>query len=267
MRMYADANLPEARAGKWAARYEQRNSGRDDIWRGRLSPAEIRRSRQGYYGSISFVDEQIGRILEALEKRGWLDETLIVFTSDHGDMTGDQNLWRKSYAYEPSAHIPMLMRWPSGLISAARGQNLPQPVELRDLLPTFMEAASAPLNREIDRRSLLSLVRNSGAGWREYIDLEHNITYSPENHWNALTDGRLKYIFHARDGEEQLFDLESDPHELQDLASDPRYEPKLRIWRQRLIDHFSERGEPFLKNGKLALRPEGLMLSPNFPKV
>ena len=159
------------------------------------------------------------------------------------------------------------MRWPSGLISAARGQNLPQPVELRDLLPTFMEAASAPLNREIDGRSLLSLVRNSGAGWREYIDLEHNITYSPENHWNALTDGRLKYIFHARDGEEQLFDLESDPHELQDLAADPRYEPKLRIWRQRLIDHFSERGEPFLKNGKLALRPGGLMLSPNFPKV
>lgn len=267
MRMYADANLSEARAGKWAARYEQRNSGRDDIWRGRLSPAEIRRSRQGYYGSISFVDEQIGRILEALEKRAWLDETLIVFTSDHGDMTGDQNLWRKSYAYEPSAHIPMLMRWPSGLISAARGQNLPQPVELRDLLPTFMEAASAPLNREIDGRSLLSLVRNSGAGWREYIDLEHNITYSPENHWNALTDGRLKYIFHARDGEEQLFDLERDPHELQDLASDPRHEPKLRLWRQRLIDHFSERGEPFLKNGKLALRPKGLMLSPNFPKA
>src|SRR5438128_724782 len=74
MRMYADAELPAARAGKWAARYEQRNSSRDDIWRGRLSPAEIRRSRQGYYGSISFVDEQIGRILETLEKRGWLEE-------------------------------------------------------------------------------------------------------------------------------------------------------------------------------------------------
>jgi len=76
----------------------------------------------------------------------------------------------------------------------------------------------------------------------------------------------LKYIFHARDGEEQLFDLEHDPHELQDLAGEPQYEPKLRLWRQRLIDHFSERGEPFLKNGKLGLRPEGLMLSPNFPK-
>jgi arylsulfatase A-like enzyme len=266
MHMYADANLPAAHAGKWAARYEERNSARDDIWRGKLTSAEIRRSRQGYYGSISFVDEQVGRILEALEQRGWMDETLIVFTSDHGDMTGDQNLWRKSYAYEPSAHIPMLMRWPSGLLSAARGQTLAQPVELRDLLPTFMEAASAPLNHPIDGRSLLSLVQNSGAGWRDYIDLEHNITYSPENHWNGLTDGRSKYIFHARDGEEQLFDLDRDPHELQDLAGDPQHEATLRLWRQRLIGHFAERGEPFLKGGKLGLRPEGLMLSPHFPK-
>ena len=81
------------------------------------------------------MDEQIGRILEALEKRGWLDETLILFTSDHGDMTGDQNLWRKSYAYEPSAHIPMMMRWPTGLVSARRGSVMSQPVELRDVLP------------------------------------------------------------------------------------------------------------------------------------
>ncbi len=267
MRMYADAELPSARAGKWAARYEQRNSARDDIWRGKLGGAEIRRSRQGYYGSISFVDEQIGRILESLEKRGWLDETLIVFTSDHGDMSGDQNLWRKSYAYEPSAHIPMMMRWPSGLLSAARGQTVAQPVELRDVLPTFMEAASAPVNREIDGRSLLSLVRNGGAGWREYIDLEHNICYSPENHWNALTDGRTKYIFHARDGEEQLFDLQRDPCELEDLAGDPHREADLRSWRQRLIQHFGERGEPFLKNGKLGLRPQGMMTSPLFPKA
>jgi arylsulfatase len=267
MRHYAEADLPPARTGKWAARYEQRNSGRDDIWRGKLSPGEIRRSRQGYYGSISHVDEQVGRILESLEKRGWLDETLIVFTSDHGDMTGDHNLWRKSYAYEPSAHIPMMMRWPTGLVSAQRGQTLAQPVELRDILPTLLEAASAPLNRQIDGRSLLSLVRNAGPGWREFIDLEHNICYSPENHWNALTDGRSKYIFHARDGEEQLFDLQRDPYELQDLAGDPHQEANLRSWRQRLVAHFAERGEPFLKSGRLGLRPEGMMTSPQFPKA
>jgi arylsulfatase len=266
MKQYADANLPVARIGKWAARYEQRNSDRDDIWRGKLSDGEIRGSRQGYYGSVGFVDEQIGRIFEALEQSGKLDETLIVFTSDHGDMTGDQNLWRKSYAYEPSAHIPMLMRWPTGLLSSERGRTFSQPVELRDILPTFMEAAGTPVNREVDGRSLLSLVRSSGAGWREFIDLEHNICYSPENHWNALTDARWKYIFHARDGEEQLFNLQRDPHELDDLAGDPKHETTLRLWRGRLVEHFAERGDPFCKGGKLRLRPEGMMTSPLFPK-
>jgi len=84
MRQYAEADLPAARVGKWAARYEKRNSDRDDIWRGKLPESEIRRSRQGYYGSVGFVDEQVGRIFEALEQAGRLDETLIVFTSDHG---------------------------------------------------------------------------------------------------------------------------------------------------------------------------------------
>ena len=142
---------------------------------------------------------------------------------------------------------------------------MPQPVELRDVLPTFLDAAGSEARRPIDGRSLLTLVRNDGRGWREYIDLEHNICYSPSNHWNALTDGKWKYIFHAPDGEEQLFHLENDPHELHDLAGDTSHESQLRLWRGRLIDHFAERGEPFLKNGKLGLRPEGMPHSPNFP--
>ena len=266
MKMYEEADLPAARVGKWAARYAERNSDRADIWHGALSSGEVRNARQGYYGSVSHVDEQVGRILEALEKRGWLEETLVLFTSDHGDMTGDQNLWRKSYAYEPSARVPMLVRWPAGLASARRGQVFDQPVELRDVLPTFLDAAGADAGRKLDGASLLALIRNNGAGWREFIDLEHNICYSPENHWNALTDGRMKYIFHARDGEEQLFDLSRDPHELNDLAGDARHEAELRSWRGRMIEHFAERGEPFLRNGKLGLRPESQMTSPHFPK-
>lgn len=266
MKMYEDAALPEAKAGKWAAKYAPRSGQGTDIWHGQLSPEEIRRSRQGYYGSVSHVDEQIGRILEALEKRGWLDETLILFTSDHGDMTGDQNLWRKSYAYEPSAGIPMLMRWPAGLIGAQRRKAMTQPVELRDVLPTFLEAAGAESSRPIDGRSLLSLVRTGGAGWREYIDLEHDICYSPANHWNALTDGHWKYIFHALDGEQQLFNLDKDPHELEDLAGDAAFAGELLRWRGRLVAHLSERGEPFVKNGQLGLRPKGMFNGPNFPR-
>jgi arylsulfatase A-like enzyme len=138
-------------------------------------------------------------------------------------------------------------------------------VELRDVLPTFLEAAGASTSRPLDGRSLLSLLRREGSGWREWIDLEHNICYSDENHWNALTDSHWKYIFHARDGEEQLFHLDQDPHELTDLAGDPRLESTLRSWRARMMDHLSERGDEFVRNGRLTLRPRGMMTSPNFP--
>ena len=262
---YADADLPKAYVGKWAERYRKRSGSSSSIWHGDLGPEQVRDSRRGYYGSISFVDEQIGRILETLEQRGWLDQTLIIYFADHGEMTGDHYMWRKTYAYEPSARIPMVMRWPTGLVSAPRGQVLSQPTEIRDVLPTFLDAASTSAPIELDGGSLLSLVREKTSGWRQYIDLEHDTCYGSENHWSGLTDGRYKYIFYARDGEEQLFDLKNDPHELNDLGSNPASQSQVRLWRNRLIEHLAERGEEYVKNGKLALRPQRHLYSPNYP--
>lgn len=264
---YENADLPKAHVGTWAQRYAPRSSPGYEIWHGDLGAEQVRSSRQGYYGSVSHVDEQIGRVMEALGKRGWLEETLILFVADHGEMTGDHNLWRKSYAYEPSARIPMLLRWPKGLITADRNVVRAQPVEIRDILPTFLDAGQAPrLEAKIDGQSLLDQLRSDFI-WRAHIDLEHDLCYSPLNHWNALTDGRMKYIFHARDGEEQLFDLRQDPHELKNLASETAYSTELAQWRERLITHLSIRGERFVKNGKLALRPESYLYSPNYPQA
>lgn len=262
---YGEADLPEASVGEWAAKNAPRNSDRDDIWRGDLGKAQVRESRRGYYASVEFVDEQVGRILEALERRGWLENTLIVFTSDHGDMTGDHHLWRKSYPYEASARIPMAMRWPEGLVSASRGQVRSETVELRDLLPTFLDAAGAPTSRPLDGASLLGLVRGNAPAWREYLDLEHGVCYSPENNWTGLTDGRMKYIFHAYHGNEQLFDLSADPHELHDLSSNPQQEASLRAWRERMVRHLEIRGDAWVKGGKLQIRRQPIPRSPNFP--
>ena len=265
--MYKDADIPRASVGKWAERHAMRGQKPGhSTWRGDLGTDQVRRSRQGYYGSVSFIDEQIGRILEALEQRGWLENTLILFTADHGDMTGDHHLWRKTYAYEASARIPMLIRWPKGFLSAKRGQVLTQPVELRDVLPTVLDAAGArPDPKRFDGRSMLDLVRGNTDGWRDYIDLEHDTCYSPENHWTALTDGHYKYIFHARDGEQQLFDLHTDPGERHDLASEPAHQAKVKLWRSRMIEHLAERGAPFVVGGELGLRPERMLYSPHHP--
>jgi arylsulfatase len=267
MRHYADSPLPKAVHGAWSEKYRPRSGPGYTIWHGDLGADQVRRSREGYYGQVTFVDEQVGHILEELDARGWLEETLIFYCADHGDMLGDHYMWRKVQPYEPSARIPMLMRWPKGLVSAERGQVLAETTELRDLLPTFLNAASTPAPENLDGRSLLSLVDGKAGEWRSYIDLEHDICYSPLVHWNALTDGHSKYIFHAYDGSEQLFDLDHDPHELQDLASDPARQNQLRLWRGRMVEHLAERGDPWVKNGKLMVRRNGMPISPNYPRA
>ena len=126
------------------------------------------------------------------------------------------------------------------------------------MLPTFLDAAGAPEPKGIDGRSLLA----RGGDWREWIDLEHDVCYSPENHWNALTDGKRKYIFHARTGSEQYFDLEKDPHELHDLAGSP----EIARWRDRLVKHLAVRGREWVLDGKLMARPQSQLYSPNYPR-
>ncbi len=267
MREFEDADIPVAATGRWAERFRPRSSDRPSLWHGDLGADQVRHSRQGYYGSIRFIDDQIGRILEALGRRGFYENTLIVFVSDHGDMLGDHHHWRKCYAFEASARIPMLVRWPEGLVAAERGQVRDEPCELRDVMPTILAAAGIAPPESVDGRSLLDPVAGKGGPWREFVDLEHNICYSPDNNWSALTDGRWKYIYRALDGQQQLFDLRADPGETRDLGGEPSSEGELRRWRGRLVRHFEKRGAPYLKGGNLAPRPEGNLYSPLFPSA
>jgi arylsulfatase A-like enzyme len=160
----------------------------------------------------------------------------------------------------------MLLRWPRAMgMDRQRDKTLPQPVELRDILPTFLDAAGAPIPNHLDGRSMLDLVRGNTKDWRPFIDLEHSMCYN-QDHWTALTDGKFKYIYYAFDGREELFDLVNDPGELHDLSSDPASKSTLRRWRQNMIEHFSERGEQFVSAGKLTIRKDRLLYSPHFPK-
>jgi len=266
LRQYRDASIPAAVKGDWCGRYSRRSDASNELWHGELSAETVRSSRQGYYGVVTQVDDQIGRILDALQRKRMLDDTLIVMISDHGDMLGDHNLWRKSYAYESSARIPFVVRPPRGFVAGFRGgQTLNHPVEIRDVLPTLLDAAGAAIPDGMDGRSVLELLRNQKPDWREYIDLEHDVCYSPANHWNALTDGLRKYIFHAPTGEEQFFDLAQDPQETRNLSSDAARSPELRRWRARMVQHLAERGEPWVVQGRLGLRPEAQRFSPHYP--
>ncbi len=271
MDAYREDDMPAPHVGDWAGRFAgHEDPPRPGLWRGDLGVAQAKASRRGYYGSVSFIDEQVGRIFTALERRGFWENTLVIFFTDHGDMLGDHHHWRKSYAYEGSAHIPMLLKWPASVRARLpRGSAVSAPVELRDVLPTFLDVAGAPRPKNLDGghldgKSLLDLVRGNGSDWRELIDLEHSVCYHADNHWNALTDGRLKYVFHARSGAEQLFDLENDPTEAHDLAKEKKHD--LAAWRDRLVGHLSERGGEFVAHGKLVSPRKNRVYSPFYPK-
>lgn len=271
MNMYNEEDMPAPVVGDWTARYAlHKEPPNPSLWHGDLGVGQAKKSRRGYYGSITFIDEQIGRILTALKKSGMYENTLIIFFADHGDMLGDHHLWRKTYAYEGSARIPMVLRWPKNMgLNHQRGKTLSQPVELRDVLPTFLDAAGAwpqgpPIPDHLDGKSMLELVRGNTKAWRRFIDLEHSMCYS-KDHWNALTDGKFKYIYYAYDGREELFDLVDDPNELRDLGAEAAHKNTLLQWRQQMVEHLAERGEQFVSGGKLTLRKKRMLYSPHYP--
>jgi arylsulfatase A-like enzyme len=181
-----------------------------------------------------------------------LDDTLIAFTSDHGDMMGDHHMYRKTYAYEGSARIPLLLRYPSGL-------ELPSGVYehvagLQDVMPTVLEVAGVPIPDSVTGTSLLQAVR--GGPWREFLHGEHSPCYSLEEATHFLTDGRSKYVWFPTTGEEQFFDLALDRQERVDLARDPTQGERVAEWRGRLIALLAERGDGFSDGERLIERGE-----------
>ncbi len=270
---YNAMDFPMPKVGAWAEKAFGKFTGRleemNNAPRGNFPKEDIHQSRAAYYAAITHVDEQVGRVIEALKKRGELENTLILFTADHGDMMGDNHLWRKTYAYEGSARVPMIVRWPESLGSVAdakRGQVIDRLVELRDVLPTFLDAADIPKHPDMDGMSMLGLVRGKTDTWRTVLDLEHGTCYWKENAWVALTDGRYKYIYFTLTGQKQLFDVEKDPGELHDLAPQPAHAELLSAWRKRMTEHLSVRGEPWVHNGDLAVQRRSIKYGPNHGK-
>lgn len=261
---YEGVSVPGPAVGEWCAAFGRLTDPEQDpdAPYGDFGGEYVRNSKRHYYASITFIDEQVGRIVQALRERGMYDDALICFVSDHGDMMGDHHHWRKTYAYEGSAHIPFLVKYPAQMAGGSvPGSTDERVVELRDLLPTFLDAAGAEIPEEMEGLSLL------GRGpWRAWLDLEHATCYSDDNYWCALTDGRWKYIWFVHTGREQLFDLVSDPSELHDLAADPQFAAELETWRGRMIGHLGVRGGEWVRDGKLVPRTTTMLYGPNYPE-
>ena len=251
--MYIDRELPSIPVGNWADRHASSQPGLERCaWQGTLTQEQNRRMRVGYMGCITHVDYQLGYLMERLGGMGLLDDTLIVFVSDHGDMMGDHHLHRKCYAYEGSARIPFVLRYPKGY-DAPTGR-FEQVVGLQDVMPTILDIVGVYVPDSVEGRSVVKAAR--GEPWRPFLHGEHSPCYSTDQAMQYLTDGKRKYIWLPCLGEEQFFALEEDRGEKENLAGRPDREEEVASWRQRLIEILEPRGDGFCRDGKLVQRTE-----------
>ncbi len=178
-----------------------------------FSDEDIQRSRRGYYGSISYLDSLIDRVLHVLRHSGLADNTVLVFTSDHGDMLGERGLWFKKHFYEHSLRVPLFIHGPG--ISPGRVQS---PVSLVDLLPTFnalAESNTAPVE-PLAGSNLLSLAEAEDDERAVYSEYLAEATTSP---LCMIRRGRYKFVYSSKDPY-LLFDLSTDPAERRNLTTD-----------------------------------------------
>jgi len=260
-RMYHEGSTPPPYVGEWAAVHDRPEDAADpNAWRGRMTPEQIHRARAGYYGEIGFIDTQIGRLMNWCHRFQFeaYRNTWFIFTSDHGDMQGDHNLWRKTYAYEGSARVPFIVMPPYPAREGIRRAS-EEVVELRDLMPTVLEIAQVPCPPTVDGQSVLPLMRGRARGWRKYIHGEHCACYSHEQEMQYVTDGREKFIWLPRIDQQQFFDLKSDPGECNNLIDSPACAERIDVWRKRLIDELAARDCGWCKGGKLTCPDEALV--------
>jgi choline-sulfatase len=191
-----------------------------------ITEEHIRKARHAYYGSISYVDERIGEVLAALDRAKLMDNTVVIFCADHGDMIGERGLWYKMSFYDWSLRVPLIMAGPG----IPKGGRVKANCSLVDILPTLVELAAGAewdgYPEPPDGKSLLPLFTKDDENRVAVSELLSEGVAAP---YVMLRKGRYKFTFVEHDPP-QLFDMEADPDEIDDLAADPTYLP--------LVDEF-----------------------------
>ena len=177
-------------------------------------PVEIQKKiRALYYAKISHIDDWIGRIMDAVKRRGWDDRTAVIFWSDHGEMLGDKGRYHKTVFYEQSVRVPFILRLPD---RRSAGQIRQQLVSLVDAFPTILELAEAPARQREFGRSLIPLVTNANVR-------HHEAVFSEIDKRTMIQDYRYKLVVDHTGALLKLYDLQEDPAEEINLVGKSGY--------------------------------------------
>ncbi|TAG45117.1 MAG: choline-sulfatase [Betaproteobacteria bacterium] len=186
-----------------------------------VTDAHIRSARHAYYGMVSYLDSKVGMLLDTLEKTGVIDNTVIVFTADHGDMIGERGMWYKFNPYQNSIRVPLFISAPGARARQRVGANC----GLVDLLPTLLDLATDGNPPELvdhcDGHSLAGWLHGTDESWTDeaLIEFTSEGVYSPAF---ILRKGKYKYVYCEGDPG-MLFDMQSDPHELRNLCREAAF--------------------------------------------
>lgn len=195
----------------------------------------IRNARHAYWGMVSYFDSKVGQLLGELRRLGLADDTVVIITSDHGEMLGEHGMWFKRTFFEPSARVPLIF---GGTGSVARGQRIEGTVSLLDLCPTLLELASLEdlpeVQGNLDGDSFVGLLRGDRQDWKNHAVCEYYSEGVVQPMRMAVRD-RLKYAY-VHGEAPLLFDLATDPLEEENVIDEPAYEDRLADLRRLVHD-------------------------------
>ena len=202
-------------------------------------PEGLREFAAIYHGMVKYIDDQVGRVLKKLDDLGLSENTLVLFTSDHGDMAGAHGCIGKTIfsIYDDLVRIPLSVRFP-GRIKA--GTVVREPVSQIDYMPTILDYMGLPVPEKIHGRSLRPLTEGRKTAWRDYAFCQRG------SDSRMLRTERYKYLFSATRRAVALYDLRKDPHEDRNLARDPAHAAATRQMHRRLMEVMTNDGDPFV---------------------
>jgi choline-sulfatase len=186
---------------------------------------------ESYYGCIEWVDDAVGRILEVLDYLDLTDDTIVIYTSDHGEMGGEHGTWQKTLFFDASARVPFIMRWPGRI---APGSNTSEITGLVDCFPTICEAAGIEIPESCDGVSLLPVMKG-GTMDREGVFSESAVLRKTDVAGCMYRTGPWKYAYYL-DGSEELYNIEDDPGEWNNRADDPDCANVVKELRQKTVE-------------------------------
>ena len=220
------------------------------------SEVDLQRQMAFYYSLITLIDEQIGRVIETLKEMGEYDNTIIVFTADHGDFAGEHGMILKNLGIYESVHrIPFLLKYPN----CEKNKVVDEMIESVDLYPTMCELCGIQIPKDVEGQSVIPIVENGKEGKQQVVCEWEFLRY--RNKVNAIRTSRYRMVYYGYDESGELYDIEQDPHELENLYNRSDFQKVKLELLQKMFDHVNryEVKASFAKDEEIGNRTRNCM--------